>query len=95
MYKRQDDYFRVPADNLANGSPTAAQVSFEYLRRSRQLSLAEVLALDLMLATRLMRGHDLIEGVRALLIDKDRAPRWSPASLDEVDQASIEGLFRP
>ncbi len=91
----EDDYFRVPADNLANGSPTAARVSFEYLRRSRRLSLAEVLALDLVLATRFMRGQDFIEGVRALLIDKDRAPRWSPANFDEVDPASVEWHFTP
>ena len=91
----EDDYFRVPADNLANGSPTAAHVSFEYLRRSRRLSLAEVLALDLALATRLMRGHDFIEGVRALLIDKDRAPSWSPTGFEAVDQATIDWHFSP
>ena len=91
----EDDYFRVPADNLANGSPTAAHVSFEYLRRSRRLSLAEVLALDLVLAKRLMRGHDFIEGVRALLIDKDRAPSWSPTGFEAVDQATIDWHFSP
>ncbi len=89
----EDDYFRVPADNLANGSPTAAHVSFEYLRRSRQLSLAQVLALDLALATRMQRGSDFIEGVRALLIDKDRAPRWSPERFDEVDPEIIAWHF--
>ena len=41
----EDPYFRVAADNLAKGSPTTAHVTFEYLRRTRQMSIAEVLAL--------------------------------------------------
>ncbi len=90
-----DAWFRAPAESLANGSPTAARVTFEYLRRCRTLSLREVLALDLVLARRFQRGHDFPEGVRALLIDKDRAPKWSPARLDEVPQSLVDAHFEP
>ncbi|HRO61274.1 MAG TPA: enoyl-CoA hydratase/isomerase family protein, partial [Burkholderiaceae bacterium] len=75
------------------GSPTAAHVTFEYLRRTRQMSIAEVLELDLVMARRFQRLHDFTEGVRALLIDKDRAPKWSPASFDEVTEELVASHF--
>ena len=90
---QEDDYFEGPAGRLANGSPTAAHVTFEYLRRTRQLSLAEVLALDLRLAQRFLRSPDFSEGVRALLIDKDQAPKWSPATFGEIEPARIAAYF--
>jgi enoyl-CoA hydratase/carnithine racemase len=89
----EDPYFRGPADNLANGSPTAAHVNLEYLRRTRQMSIDGVLKLDLVLARNFQRLHDFSEGVRALLIDKDRSPKWSPASFDEVTPELVERHF--
>lgn len=90
----EDPYFKVPAENLANGSPTAAHVTFEYLRRTRQMSIAEVLRLDLVLARNFQRLHDFSEGVRALLIDKDRAPKWSPPRFEDVTPELVERHFR-
>ena len=91
----EDPWFEAPARSLSQGSPTGAHVSLEYLRRSRRLSLPEVLELDLVLARQFQRHHDFSEGVRALLIDKDRKPVWSPSSFDAVDQALIDGHFAP
>lgn len=83
------------ARNLAQGSPTAAHVTFEYLRRCRGLDVAAVLALDGVLARQFQRHHDFSEGVRALLIDKDRAPQWSPRDWAEVTPALVAGHFEP
>ena len=90
----EDPFFKAPAASLANGSPTAAHVSDEYLRRARQMSLREVLDMDLVLARAYQRHHDFPEGVRALLIDKDRKPQWSPARFDEVSAELVEAHFR-
>lgn len=90
----EDPFFRGPADNLAQGSPTAAQITFEYLRRSRHLSLREVLELDLVLARNCQRGGDFGEGVRALLIDKDRKPAWLPSRFEDIDAAQVAAFFR-
>jgi len=89
----EDPWFATPASNLANGSPTAAHVSWEYLRRSRRLSLPQVLELDLVLAKQCQRHPDFPEGVRALLIDKDRKPSWAPARFDDVTPERIEAHF--
>jgi enoyl-CoA hydratase len=42
-----------------------------------------------------LRSHDLVEGIRAQVIDKDRKPKWSPASLAAVTRADVEAYFSP
>jgi enoyl-CoA hydratase len=42
-----------------------------------------------------LRSHDLVEGIRAQLVDKDRNPKWSPASVVEVSDADVEAFFAP
>jgi enoyl-CoA hydratase len=45
--------------------------------------------------SRIVAGHDFYEGVRAVVIDKDHAPRWQPDSPEGVTQAAIEAYFAP
>lgn len=90
----RDDWWSAPARSLAQGSPTAATVTWEYMRRSRLLSIGQTLELDLVLAKACQRGHDFPEGVRALLIDKDRSPNWSSSSFDAVDPDVVARHFR-
>jgi enoyl-CoA hydratase/carnithine racemase len=90
-----EPWFARPLQNLADGSPTAARVTWEYMRRCRPLGLEQVLALDLVVARQCQRHPDFPEGVRALLIDKSRDARWSPGSFAEVDAALVDGFFAP
>ena len=90
-----DSWFEKPLASLTQGSPTAAAVTLEYLRRCRLLGLAQVLELDLVLALQCQRHHDFPEGVRALLLDKDKSPRWSPATAAEVSPALVAKFFSP
>ncbi len=90
-----DSRFAVAAKNLSGGSPTAAAVVFEYMRRTKHLSLLEVLNLDLTLAKQFSRRVDFPEGVRALLIDKDKTPIWHPANEGGVTAELIAGHFDP
>ena len=89
----EDPWFGVPAASLSNGSPTGAKVCAQYLRRTRTMSLDQVLALDLVLARQFQRRHDFPEGVRALLIDKDRSPAWQYSSMAQVPDEEVAGHF--
>jgi enoyl-CoA hydratase len=77
-------------------SPTSVRVTLEALRRARNLeSLEEILDQDYRLALRCFARPDLVEGIRAQVIDKDRTPHWRPASLAEVSRADVEQHFAP
>lgn len=85
---------RETASTILTKSPTGVSVALEAVRRARQLgSLEEALDQDWRVSTRFLDGTELIEGIRAQVIDKDRMPRWSPASLSEVSRADIEAYF--
>jgi enoyl-CoA hydratase/carnithine racemase len=89
-----DDAWLKPAiDNLRTGSPTSAALSWALLRRLEGGSLADVFRTELTVAIRCCLHADLSEGVRALLVDKDHAPRWSPATIDDVTREWIEHFF--
>lgn len=86
------DWAAATAAELAKKSPTALAVVFEQLRRGGALSIEDVFALELKLSLWCME-RDFYEGIRALLIDKDNQPNWSPAQLADVDLAAIQKLF--
>jgi enoyl-CoA hydratase len=74
-------------------SPSAVHWSFAILRAGAHRSLPEALAAELALAVQVTSLPEFFEGVRAVLVDKDRAPRWQPARLEDVDPAVINALF--
>jgi len=76
-------------------SPLGLIVTLEHLRRVGGESLRETLIRDYRLACRMALAHDFREGVRAMVIDKDRNPRWQPASIAAVESEAVEALFAP
>ncbi|NLO79839.1 MAG: enoyl-CoA hydratase/isomerase family protein [Xanthomonadaceae bacterium] len=94
--ERSDDKWIVAAlESLERSSPTASKVFVEQYRRGRHLSLKEVFMLELNMAVQFTRRHDFAEGVRALLVDKDRNPRWRPSRLEDVSAADVAAHFEP
>jgi enoyl-CoA hydratase len=84
------------ADLIATRSPIALSVTLAAVRRAATLdTLEDVLAQDYRVSSASLRSHDLVEGIRAQLVDKDRNPKWSPASLAEVSTADVEAYFAP
>ncbi|MBC9717520.1 enoyl-CoA hydratase/isomerase family protein [Streptomyces sp. TRM66268-LWL] len=84
------------ATRILGHSPTSLKVTLRALRRARRLpSLEAALDQELHIACATLGGPDLPEGVRALVVDKDRSPRWSPARLEDVDEATVARHFAP
>ena len=80
---------------FAKGAPTSARLAIEMQRRAQHLSLADVFRLEYQASVGCCMHGDFAEGVRALLIDKDKSPRWQPATLAEVDDALVATLLAP
>ncbi|WP_193170405.1 enoyl-CoA hydratase/isomerase family protein [Nisaea nitritireducens] len=79
---------------LEHRSPTSLKVTLEMVRRgARCASLAEDLEMEFTMVQSFLVAEDFFEGVRALLVDKDRAPKWSPATLDAVTPEAVAGYF--
>jgi enoyl-CoA hydratase len=76
--RRERGAFAAEAlEKLARAAPSSLDITLDLLERTAGLPLAACLAIELDLAMKVTRGPDFAEGVRALLVDKDRAPRWS------------------
>jgi enoyl-CoA hydratase len=74
-------------------SPSALCWTLEALRRGANLTLPQGQSAELALTRTTMRHPDFAEGVRAMVVDKDRKPRWQPARIEEVDPAVIAAMF--
>ncbi|MFJ3821139.1 enoyl-CoA hydratase/isomerase family protein [Streptomyces nodosus] len=84
------------AGTLLTKSPTSLKVTLAALRRARDLgTLERVLDQEYRVSCATLTSPDLVEGIRAQIIDKDRNPRWSPATLAEVTDADVERFFAP
>ncbi|MCA0202514.1 MAG: enoyl-CoA hydratase/isomerase family protein [Proteobacteria bacterium] len=80
---------------LRTKSPTAMKVTFRQIREGANLSFEDCMKMEWRIANRCAVGKDFYEGVRALLIDKDNTPLWSPETLAAVTEADVAAYFAP
>ena len=83
------------ADELAQKSPLAVCVTLEQLRRGRALDFAGCMQLEFGLVQRLLARPDFVEGVRALIVDKDKVPQWAHRDITEVSADEVAACFAP
>jgi enoyl-CoA hydratase/carnithine racemase len=81
--------------DLMTKSPTSLKITLGQLLIGAGCDIEDALILEYRMTQRAMAAHDFYEGVRAALIDKDRQPRWQPASLAEVSKATVDAYFAP
>jgi enoyl-CoA hydratase len=87
---------RNAAEEITTRSPTSVKVAFRAVRTAASLpSVEAALDQEFRIASHLLRSHDLVEGIRAQIVDKDRNPRWQPAMLREVTDDMVETYFTP
>lgn len=81
---------------MAKKSPQTIKLSLRQLALgARSLDFAEHMRMEYRIACHVIRQPDFVEGVRALIVDKDHAPRWNPATPEGVSDALVESLFAP
>jgi len=78
---------------IATKSPTSVLVTYEQLRRGKNLEFRDGMRQELRCVMAIRDGHDFYEGVRAVIIDKDGAPSWKPAALGDVSEADVQAHF--
>lgn len=83
------------AKSLRSKSPVSLKVAHRAILAAGELTLAQALETEFTIAVHMLRSWDFREGIRAQIIDKDRSPRWSPGTLDAVDQSLVQTYFTP
>lgn len=83
------------AGTMRAKSPTSLKLALHQMRQGRSRSFEDCMAIEYRIVSRVLNGHDLYEGIRAVIIDKDNAPAWQPRSLREVTQEDVARYFAP
>lgn len=88
------DWAAKHAAMMEKCSPTSLKITLNQLREGAKLSFSDCFRMEYQMTREIARQNDFFEGVRAMMVDKDNTPKWSPATLAEVDD-SIVSLFFP
>ena len=87
------DWARQTVKLMRSRSPTMQCVTLRQLQRGKELSLAACFRMELAMGQQCFEQGDFLEGVRALIIDKDNAPQWKPSRIEDVTDAMIDAFF--
>jgi len=90
------DWARAQLATLATKSPQTLKVAFRQLAHGAQFTdFADNMVIEYRIGSRVVRMHDFLEGVRAVIIEKDNTPRWNPAAVGDVEDAVLDDIFAP
>jgi len=90
------DWAKEQLATMRTKSPQTIKIAYRQLVSGAQLtSFADNMVMEYRIAARVVRSPDFIEGVRAVIVDKDNAPRWNPPTLAGVTEASLDAIFAP
>lgn len=88
-----DEWAADVVKTILSKSPTSLKVTLYQLIEGKKKSMLDCFKMELEMSMNFMKCHDFFEGVRAVLVDKDRSAKWSPATLEEVKHEDVEGFF--
>ena len=78
---------------IGTKSPTSLKVALRSLQLGRKNSFEDCMKMEFRMVNKVMNDHDFYEGVRALIIDKDNKPSWSPKSIEDVEDGFVDEFF--
>jgi enoyl-CoA hydratase len=87
------EWAKETAQTLRGMSPSSLAWSLAAVKAGAERTLVQCLDAELALTRTTTRHHDFIEGVRAMVVDKDRKPAWQPGTIEAVDPAAIQAMF--
>ena len=87
------EWARATATSIRAKSPLSLKLALAQVRRGKEWDFATCMDAEFRIVSRIIRGHDFYEGVRAVIVDKDNKPRWQPATLGKVSEAEVERHF--
>ena len=93
LIKENSDLSKKFLSTIHTKSPTAIKIALKSLRLGSKLNFEECMKMEFRMVNRVMRDHDFYEGVRALIIDKDNKPNWSPEKINDVKDDFVNEFF--
>lgn len=93
LVETNDSWQGEVAKTLQQKAPLSLKVTLAQMRKAKSMSMGDCIKMDYCLVGHFMQGHDFYEGVRALLVDKDKSPHWQPNLLSQVSNANVADYF--
>lgn len=93
LASEETDWSRELRENLEQRSPTSLKIAMEEIRRAAELDFDACMRMEYRMSQACMAGNDFYEGIRAVLIDKDHAPKWKPSALSQVSPEIVQAHF--
>ncbi|NQZ89970.1 MAG: enoyl-CoA hydratase/isomerase family protein [Colwellia sp.] len=90
-----DKWLQKAQQKMQNGSALSCALIFEQLKRCENYTLAQCFESELNLSLRCCQQNEFSEGVRALLVDKDKNPQWRYDNINDIDHNEVEWFFKP
>ena len=88
-------FARHAAALIRTKSPTSLKIALMQMRRGPMLDFNECMRTEFRIVSRVVRGHDIYEGIRAVIVDKDQLPNWRPSALAAVSEWTVKNYFAP
>ena len=89
------DFASAQAAAIRTKSPTSLKVALEQMLLGPTLDFSGCMRTEFRIVNRVARGHDFFEGVRAVVVEKDNAPKWNPGTLEGVSEGAVAAYFEP
>jgi enoyl-CoA hydratase/carnithine racemase len=89
----KDDFAASTLATMRQRSPTSLAVTFRQISSGDGLSMQDCMRMEFRILNRMLEGHDFYEGIRAVLIEKDNQPVWSPATVEELRPGDVAHYF--
>uniref|UniRef100_A0A914C7L6 3-hydroxyisobutyryl-CoA hydrolase, mitochondrial n=1 Tax=Acrobeloides nanus TaxID=290746 RepID=A0A914C7L6_9BILA len=93
LQSKNSEFSQKVLKDLLKISPTSLKVTFQHFTTAKNLTFEDLMDVEYRLTQRFVKEHDFYEGVRAMLIEKDRKPKWKPCRLEDVSQEIVDSYF--